>query len=123
MEKKDNFSHAASVFKVSNINESIDFYTKLLQFNLSFSWGNPTEYAVLKKGGVSIHLSSPTKNHIKEKIQSHIYVFVYDIDRIYNQCKNSGIKITKLLNNRDYKMKDFDIVDLDGNIITFGNGK
>jgi len=120
---KDNFSHSASVFKVVNIGESIDFYTKLLQFNLTFSWGNPTEYAVLKKGGVSIHLASQPDKHTKEKTPSHIYIFVYDVDAIYNLCENNGIKIISYLDNRDYKMKDFDIVDLDGNIITFGNGE
>jgi len=123
MNKKENFSHSASVFKVTNIGESIDFYTKLLPFNLTFSWGNPTEYAVLKKGGVSIHLTAQPENLIKEIKPSHIYIFVYDIDSIFNQCKNNGIKIISQLDNRDYKMKDFDIIDLDGNIITFGNGQ
>jgi len=123
MDKKDNFSHAASVFEVTDIGKSIDFYTKLLPFNLTFSWGNPTEYAVLKKGGVSIHLTARPEKHTKEIKPSHIYIFVYDIDSTFNLCKDSGIKVISQLDDRDYKMKDFDIVDLDGNIITFGNGQ
>lgn len=120
---KDNFSHSASVFTVVNMEESINFYTKLLQFNLTFSWGNPTDYAVLKKGGVSIHLASQPEKHIKEKIPSHIYIFVYDVDAMYNLCKNNGINITSPPAIRDYGMKDFDIVDIDGNLITFGKGQ
>ena len=122
MNNKENFSHSASVFKVTNIGESIDFYTKLLPFNLTFSWGNPKEYAVLKKGDVSIHLTSQPEKHSNEITPSHIYIFVHDVEAILNLCKKNGIKIISQPDNRDYKMKDFDIVDLDGNIITFGNG-
>ena len=123
MTRKNNFSHSASVFKVSNIEESIDFYTRLLPFSLTFSWGNPTEYAVLKNGGVSIHLAAHPEKKIKQEGLSHIYIFVYDVEAIFNLCADNGIKIKSQPAIRDYKMKDFDIEDLDGNILTFGNGQ
>lgn len=119
---KEIFSHSASVFHVTHIGESIDFYTKLLPFDLTFSWGNPIAYAVLKKGGVSIHLTTPVGKDLKEIKSSHIYIFVYDVDSIFNLCKNNGINIISQPDHRDYNMKDFDILDPDGNIITFGNG-
>ncbi|MEM9260112.1 MAG: VOC family protein, partial [Bacteroidota bacterium] len=54
---RNNVSHAAIVLSVQDIQASIAFYRDKLGFDLTFSWGDPTNYAVLKTGEVSVHLS------------------------------------------------------------------
>ena len=54
MADPDNFSHAATVFPVKNVEQSVAFYSKKLGFTVTFTWEEPMSYAVLKKGSVSI---------------------------------------------------------------------
>ena len=123
MENKDNFSHSATVFPVKNIQKSIEFYTKKLEFGMTFSWGDPTSYAVLKKGGVSIHISEKTDGFVQSNKHCALYIFVYNVDKIYQRCVNQKVLIVNVLEIRDYKMRDFDIMDPDGIRITFGKGE
>lgn len=122
MENQDNFSHAACIFPVEDLQTSIDFYTQKLEFKLTFSWGVPTNYAVIKKGGVSIHLVKKSDDRTPSKKHCALYIFVYDIAKIYKRCVSEKVSIINTPETRDYNMKDFDIKDPDGYIITFGNG-
>ena len=119
---KEIFSHAATVFPVKNIEESISFYTNKLKFELTFEWGQPTSYAVLKSGSVQIHLSQRMDRHKPSKEHCALYIFVNDVEAIYHQCVSNQIKIKNVPGQRDYDMTDFDIIDPDGYIITFGKG-
>lgn len=121
MTNKDNFSHSATVFPVQDIQKSIEFYTQKLGFEMSFNWEEPISYAVLKKGSVNLHLTKKEDDFIPSKRHCALYVFVHDVDEIYQRCVNQKISIGNVPKMRDYKMKDFDIIDPDGYIITFGN--
>ncbi len=123
MSNRTNFSHSATIFPVKDIQRSIDFYTNRLEFKLTFSWGEPTNYAVLKNGGVSIHLTVKNDDYVPSKRHCALYIFVYDIDKIYQRCKDNEVSIVNSPEVRDYKMKDFDIIVPEGYIITFGNGE
>lgn len=120
MSNQENISHAATIFAVANMQESLDFYAKKLDFNINFTWGEPITYAVLKRGGVSIHLTTKEDHHAPSKVHCALYVFVYDVEKIYQQCLDHQIPIKTPPQVHDYGMKDFDITDPDGYIISFG---
>ncbi len=122
MTKQENFSHAATVLAVKKVKDSIAFYTQKLGFQLSFSWSDPPTYAVLVRGGVSIHLTERDDDKSPSATHCVLYIFVYDVDEVFQQCKEAGVKITNEPAERDYKMKDFDIMDPDGYLISFGKG-
>ena len=115
------FSHFASVLQVRDMNASLDFYTRLLGFEMTFSWKEPIEYAVLKRRPVQIHLALSTADILPPDGIS-IYIFVHDIEAIYQQCRDHNILISAPLEIRDYGMSDFDIKDPDGYQICFGKG-
>lgn len=119
----DNFSHSATILPVKDIQDSIEFYTEKLQFKMTFSWGSPLNYAVLKKGGVSIHLVAKEDNLIPSKRHCALYIFVHDVDKIFQRCKKEKVTVLNVPELREYKMNDFDIKDPDGYIITFGTGE
>lgn len=52
------FSHFASILPVKNVSKSIVFYQDKLGIELTFSWNNPVDYAVVKRGGVGIQLAT-----------------------------------------------------------------
>ena len=115
-------SHFASIFPVQDVQRSIAFYTKQLGFRLEFTWNDPVDYAVLVRGGVSIHLNkridpvSPPSPHAK------MYVFTENIDVLYEEYLSMDIPIKTPIGTRDYGMRDFDILDPDGYMISFGEG-
>jgi uncharacterized glyoxalase superfamily protein PhnB len=53
---------------------------------------------------------------------SGICVFVRDVDAVYAELAARGARIVKPPQNYDYGMPDFDLIDLDGNQLTFGMG-
>lgn len=116
------FSHAATILAVKDIEKSMNFYEQKLGFEITFKWNSPTDYAVLKRGEVSLHLSkrtedaSPISNHIA------LYIFVHDIDAVYQELQEKRVKINTLIGTREYAMRDFDIKDPDGYLISFGMG-
>lgn len=122
MADTNNFSHSAVIFPVSDLQKSIDFYTDKLGFEKTFEWGEPVYYAVVKRGGVGIHLTKRSDGIRPSKYHRALYVFVNDIDKVYEELRSQDIRIVNDIEDRDYKMKDFDIEDPDGFIITFGKG-
>ena len=123
MADSNNFSHSAAIFPVSDLSNSIEFYTKKLGFEKTFEWGEPMYYAVVKRGGVGIHLTKRSDGGRASKYHRALYIFVNDIENVYKQLKDQEVKIVNDMEARDYKMKDFDIEDPDGFIITFGKGE
>jgi uncharacterized glyoxalase superfamily protein PhnB len=51
-----------------------------------------------------------------------ICVFVDDVDGIHAELAGRGANVLKPPQDYDYGMRDFDVVDPDGNQLTFGMG-
>ena len=49
-----------------------------------------------------------------------ISVFVSDVEGVHAELAARGAKVLMPPDNCDYGMRDFDVVDLDGNRLTFG---
>jgi catechol 2,3-dioxygenase-like lactoylglutathione lyase family enzyme len=110
---------AATVFVVSDIMASIGHYRDTLGFAITFQYGNPTSYACLCRDEVALHLLAA---HRTRRLPGNggICVFVSDVDGVYAELAGRGAKALKPPENYDYGMRDFDVVDLDGNQLTFG---
>ena len=122
MNDKELFSHSATILRISDMDRSMSFYIDRLGFNPTFTWKEPVEYAVLKRGDISIHLSlSDGPFVVPDGVL--LYIFVYDIESVYKECLDKQVPITSPLETRDYMMRDFDIKDPDGYLICFGQGQ
>lgn len=119
-ENKELFSHAATVFHVTDMQQSLDFYQNALGFEATFTWEDPVSYAVLKRGDISIHLSK-AENSSTPKGNS-LYVFVHDVDAVYDEFIARGASIENPPKTYEYGMRDFDVIDPDGYQLTFGKG-
>ena len=82
-------SHAATVLLTKDIEGSLNFYRDLLGFEITFTWQNPIDYAVLKLGGVSLHLTKATQSNAS--LQTAVYIFVGGIDELYKEYENKGV--------------------------------
>ncbi len=122
-EANTQFSHAAPIFPVSDVAKSIEYYKHMLGFEVMFTWGELPSYAVLKRDdAVSLHLSLRDENFKPASRHVTLYVFVYNVDDVYNDFVGKGVTILNPVGDREYGMRDFDIEDPDGFILSFGTG-
>jgi len=119
---KDHYSHAATILPVNDVKKSMNYYRDVLGFDITFEWGDPVDYAVLRAGAVSLHLSKRSDNRSPNEHHIAIMIFVERIDQLYEVVKSKSATIKNEIGDREYHMRDFDIVDPDGYIISFGQG-
>ena len=110
---------AATVFTVRDIAKSIEYYRDALGFIVTFQYGEPIFYACLCRDEVALHLLSA---HETKRLPGNgsICVFVKDVDAVHAELAARGAAVVKPPQNYDYGMRDFDVVDPDGNQLTFG---
>ena len=108
---------AATVFVVSDIAKSVEHYCDRLGFTVTFQYGKPVFYACLCRDEVALHLLAAQET---KRIPGNggMCVFVNDVDGVYAELARRGANVIK--QNYDYGMRDFDVLDLDGNHLTFG---
>jgi catechol 2,3-dioxygenase-like lactoylglutathione lyase family enzyme len=110
---------AATVFVVSDLPKSVEYYRDALGFTVTFQYGNPTFYACLCRDEVALHLLSARETK-RLPGNGGICVFVRDVDGIHAELATRGANVIKPPQDYDYGMRDFNVVDLDGNQLTFG---
>ena len=112
---------SATVFVVSDIAAGLAYYRDVLGFQVTFGYGQPLSYACLCRDEVALHLLASSRT---KRLPGHgaICVFVRDVDQIYAEVSGRGARLLNQPEDRDYGMRDFDVVDTDGNQLTFGMG-
>jgi catechol 2,3-dioxygenase-like lactoylglutathione lyase family enzyme len=120
-EKQPMLVGAATVFVVSNISRSIEHYRDALGFAVTFQYGNPIFYVCLCRDEVALHLLAAQETK-RLPGNGGICVFVKDVDGVHADLVSRGANVIKGPQNYAYGMRDFDVIDLDGNHLTFGMG-
>jgi len=112
-------AESSTVFHVSDLSTSLDFYSRVLGFGIDFKFGTPESYAGLSWQGVHLHLSSnyPYRNNTGH---GNLYICCTDIEALYEKLDAAGVEFYSRISNRAYGMRDFAIKDPDGNQIGFG---
>ena len=110
-------------FLVTDINRSVEFYTKELGFEVSFWYED--FYCGIEKEGYCIHLKlgshSPAMDErVYRKNNQHLDMTfsVEGVDALYEDIKNKQVEITQSLRDMPYG-REFYISDPDGHIIAF----
>jgi len=112
---------AATVFTVSDIAKSIAHYRDVLGFAVTFQYGKPTYYACLCRDEVKLHLVAAQQTK-RLPGNGGVCVFVQDVDAVHAELAARGANVIKPPKDYDYGMRDFDVLDPDGNQLTFGMG-
>ena len=117
MERKEHLLRGIPVLASLNIAKSVTFYKEKLGFDRI---GYQDEYyAVIARDAFIVHFWK-CNNRIHPENTS-CYVDVKDIDTLYEELKPYGvIHPNGKLENKPYGMREFAILDNDGNLIKFG---
>ena len=115
-------SRIVPVFQVSRLEDALKFYTEVLGFEEDFRYGG---YAGVKLGTLSLHLSEQVaggRDEYRKPLGSGIaYVFCDEVDGYYAQIKAKGVKAKYGPEDFPYGMREFMVVDPDGNHLAFGS--
>jgi catechol 2,3-dioxygenase-like lactoylglutathione lyase family enzyme len=108
---------AATVLMVTDLERSLRFYLDGLGFEQEFRFGN---YVGLKYGPVQIHLSQVGNPSAKPAGSGSLYLFCDEVDEYHRALTAKGIQAEAPPRDYDYGMRDFCVLDPDGNRVGFG---
>lgn len=99
-----------------NAEETIKFYTEKLGFTFHNNWDG---YLIFSRDKIQIHLW-PTIDEAIPK-NTGCYVNVTEVDKLYGEYQSLGlIHPNGKLETKPWQMRQFSILDNNGNIIHFG---
>ncbi len=109
------------LFLVTDLDRSIEFYTKKLGFDIDFRYED--FYTGIIKDGNSIHLKSgkPSIEERKNRRNNEDLDIVFSVDGIeelYQEFVSKSVEIIQPLRDMPYG-KEFYMIDPDGHIIAF----
>ena len=116
----------AIVFVVRDVPASIDYWRDKLGFAVTGTWGEPPEFAMLKRDGSRIMLGKAKPDaeimpYWKQREGLwNAYFWVDDAAAMFNDMKASGAKIDYEPHLQPYGVLEFGVQDLDGHDIGFG---
>lgn len=99
-----------------DIARTVQFYEEILGFKTSWSDAN---YCVVKKHKIAIHFWKCDDNIFPEN--TSCYIYVKNISHLYQLYSIKGIiHPNGQLEDKHWGMREFAILDVDGNMIKFG---
>ena len=105
----------APIFQVTNLERAIDFYTRVMGFELGWTAGNPADRASFCRDSVEI-----TVEVEPIPARGQVYLQVSGIDAYFASVVAGGAKVKLPLGDRPYGMRDGRVVDPDGNELHLG---
>ena len=108
-------SSICPIFQVSSLERSIAFYTRVMGFDVAWTWGEPADRASLCRDTVEITLEVE-----RSPVPSHAYIHVDGVDEYFARVTSAGAKVVYPLEDRFYGMRDGRVADPDGNHLGLG---
>jgi uncharacterized glyoxalase superfamily protein PhnB len=106
---------ASPVLRVTDTGAALSFYRDLLGFTVEFQYD---DYVGLRLGEAGLHLSRPDAG--KPAGGGTVYLFSDEIDGYFGNIRARGATPVGEPRDQFYGMRDFVILDPDGNQLTFG---
>ncbi|HKV23467.1 MAG TPA: glyoxalase superfamily protein [Candidatus Acidoferrum sp.] len=111
------FKMACPQFIVPDVVAAAEYYREKLGFQILSYFLDPPVFAMVARGGVEIHFGKsdgepPSPNHIRRKgLGLDAYVWVSDVDSLYQELGARGVKILEPPARRVYKCYEMVIED------------
>ena len=110
---------AATVFVVTDIAKSTEHYRDVLGCAVTFEFGTPAFYVGLCRNEVALHLLSASQT---SRLSGDGGMFVKGCRCRLRRIGGVRSQDRKPPQNDDYDMRDFDLIDLNGNQLIFEMG-
>jgi uncharacterized glyoxalase superfamily protein PhnB len=117
----------APYFIVDDIHASAEFYRDKLGFEFDQIWGDPPQFVMARRDGITIMLKSigatghsRPNNTVNPDSCWDAYIWIKDADALYQEFRSRGVNITREIEDQPYNCRDFDVEDNSGYILCFG---
>jgi uncharacterized glyoxalase superfamily protein PhnB len=111
-----NIKRIGPVFQVSDLNSALKYYKEALGFKEDFQFGS---YAGVSHGNACVHLCAH-QIHQRPNGGGAAFVFCDEVDDYCREIKKNGAIVKMEPADQPYGMRDFIVLDPDGNHLTFG---
>jgi catechol 2,3-dioxygenase-like lactoylglutathione lyase family enzyme len=108
---------ATPIFHVRSLSEALDWYQKVLGFQIDWTWGDPADRAGILRDNAEINLEVPPPGQFAA---SRVYVETVGVNAIHARVISGGGHVAVQIGNRSYGMRDFRVLDPSGNELSFG---
>src|SRR5258707_971320 len=118
----------APYFLVDDVVAAANFYRDKLGFHYERFWGDPPAFCMVKRAGIVIMLSqfprtgSMRPNRLADPHGEawDAYVWVDNVEGLYREFKEKGVRIARDICVQPYGNRDFDVEDCNGYRLCFG---
>ena len=114
--RKPRFEAVTPRVPVQNVDEALTFYRDQLGFDLGWKWGTPVTHANVCRDSISLDLILVPAGR---RGTAMAYIQVSGVDAYYSELRERGVRLSDL-GDREYGMRDFEVVDPNGNWLAFG---
>lgn len=122
---------ASPILGVPNVRQAAEYYRDVLGFDLDPVHGvvQPSAdepggvYAIVKRSGSWLHLQrrrGPLPDRIRAPFERDVYFYVVGLDHLYGELHARGADILEPPRTAPYGLREFEIEDLNGYRLTFG---
>lgn len=112
-------------FRVADVARAAAWYRHVLGFTDVRTWGEPPAYAIACRDDVIVHLSALPAGEVPRGNRDagcawDAYIECRGVDAYCAEIRKRGATILREPETRVYQMRDFDLLDLDGYVLCFG---
>ncbi|HUB51613.1 MAG TPA: glyoxalase superfamily protein [Terracidiphilus sp.] len=93
-----------------------EWYRDALGFEIRLFWGDPPSHAIVGRDQIRLGIA-PLESNFGP---SAAYIHVTGVNELYAEFVSRNVPINRPLELTDYRMKDFDLIDPEGNRLCFG---
>lgn len=108
------------VLPVTDVHAAVAFYRDVLGFHVDFELENPPSHASVTRCGVGIQFTHVDAAAVRTPYAGWTYLFVNDIDALHAEFVSRDATVTQSLGSRSHGMREFEIRDLSGHRLRFG---
>ncbi len=105
---------------VPDVMAAAEFYRDQLGFDVRLIWGDPPFYSIVVRDGFAIDFIKSDTASGNAGDRGGIYVNVEGVDEIYEELKAREVVIWDPPEDKEYGMRDFIALDLNGYRLCFG---
>ena len=114
-------SHVIPILPVSNIQETIEFYSGKLGFDDIWTWGDPFTELRVRRGKMGLLFTLDPKRALQTK-GIDIMIFLTGINVLYTEYQSSDLSFSSHIEDKPWGTREFAIQDNNGYYLRFAQG-
>lgn len=118
--KQCQFIGVGPVIPVPDIEATVNYYCNRLGFTRDFVMGDPPDHGSVTRGRVGIQFTLSPASFTAISYPGWFYLFTENIDALANEYEEQGLVFSQPLSTREHGMREFEVMDLNGFRLRFG---